>query len=94
MTIEVINPRHAVKYDGATVNVYHARKGQGLSRHSHAYAHLTMCHAGSCIVRKEGRELVMTKETQPVNLVGGEWHEIEALEDGTVFVNVFAEGKQ
>lgn len=22
-----------------------------------------------------------------------EWHEIEALEDGTVFVNVFAEGK-
>ena len=24
----------------------------------------------------------------------GEWHEIEALEDGTVFINVFAEGKQ
>lgn len=23
----------------------------------------------------------------------GEWHEIEALEDDTVFVNVFAEGK-
>jgi len=22
-----------------------------------------------------------------------EWHEIEALEDGTVFVNVFSEGK-
>ena len=52
-----------------------------------------MCHAGSCIIRKEGRELVMTKDTQPVNLVAGEWHEIEALEDGTVFVNVFAEGK-
>jgi hypothetical protein len=52
-----------------------------------------MCHAGSCIIRKKGRELVMTKDTQPVNLVGSEWHEIEALEDGTVFVNVFAEGK-
>jgi hypothetical protein len=52
-----------------------------------------MCHAGSCIVRKEGKELVMTKDTQPVNLVGSEWHEIEALEDGTVFVNVFAEGQ-
>ena len=26
-------------------------------------------------------------------IIAGEWHEIEALEDGTVFVNVFAEGK-
>jgi hypothetical protein len=52
-----------------------------------------MCHAGSAIIRKEGRELVMTKYTQPVNLTANEWHEIEALEDGTVFVNVFAEGK-
>lgn len=54
---------------------------------------VTMCHVGSCIVRKEGRQLVMNKHTQPVNLVAAEWHEIEALEDGTVFVNVFAEGK-
>jgi hypothetical protein len=45
-------------------------------------------------VRKEGKELVMTKKTQPVNLRGNEWHEIEALEDETVFCNVFAEGKQ
>jgi hypothetical protein len=35
----------------------------------------------------------MTKDTQPVNLPAYEWHEIEALEDGTVFVNVFSEGK-
>jgi hypothetical protein len=52
-----------------------------------------MCHSGSCIVRKENKQLVMTKDTQPVNLTAGEWHEIEALEDGTVFVNVFSEGK-
>jgi hypothetical protein len=88
-----VAPRFTVTQDGTTLNVYHANKGQGLPRHEHAYAHLTMCHAGSCIVRKEGRELMMTKDTQPVNLVGSEWHEIEALEDGTVFVNVFAEGK-
>jgi quercetin dioxygenase-like cupin family protein len=90
---QLIAPRHLVTYDGATVAMYHANKGEGLPIHSHAYAHLTMCHAGSCIVRKEGRELVMTKDTQPVNLTAAEWHEIEALEDGTVFVNVFAEGK-
>jgi hypothetical protein len=52
-----------------------------------------MCHAGSCIVRKEGRELVMTKDTQPVNLSANEWHEIEAIEDQSVFVNVFVENK-
>lgn len=84
---------HDVTYDGSTVRVYHADRGQGLPRHSHAYAHLTMCHAGSCIIRKEGKQLVMTKDTQPVNLIGGEWHEIEALEDDTVFVNIFSEGK-
>ena len=88
-----VAPRFIVTYDGASVNVYHANKGEGLLRHEHAYSHLTMCHAGSCIVRKEGRELLMTKDTQPVNLLAVEWHEIEALEDGTVFVNVFAEGK-
>ena len=90
---QAISHLHHITYDGATLNVYHANKGQGLPRHEHAYSHLTMCNAGSCIVRKEGRELVMTKNTQPVNLIAGEWHEIEALEDETVFVNVFSEGK-
>jgi hypothetical protein len=89
----VAAPKHTVTYDGAVMNVYHCNTGEGLPRHEHVYAHLTMCHAGSCIVRKEARELVMTKHTQPVNLTAAEWHEIEALEDGTVFVNVFAEGK-
>jgi len=92
MTIAV-NPIHLVTYDGASLNIYHANKGEGIPRHEHAYSHLTICMAGSMIARKEGRELVMTKNTQPVNLVAAEWHEIEALEDGTVFVNVFAEGK-
>ena len=91
--IQNLIPAHNVTYDGATVNVYHANKGQGLSRHSHQYSRLTMCHAGSCAVRKEGKEVIMTKVTQPINLIADGWHEIEALEDNTVFVNVFAENK-
>jgi len=87
-----LTPKFSVVQNGTTLNVYHADAGEGLPEHEHIYSHLTMCHAGSCIVRKEGKELVMTKNTQPVNLRGMEWHEIEALEDGTVFVNVFAEG--
>ena len=86
-------PKHSVTYDGTNVYVYHANKGQGLPRHIHMYAHLTMCHAGSCVIRKEGKEYIFTKDTQPANLVANEWHEIEALEDGTVFCNVFSEGK-
>jgi quercetin dioxygenase-like cupin family protein len=89
----LISPRHSFTYDGAQINVYHANKGEGLPRHSHNFSHATMCNAGSCWVRKEGKEVLVTKETQPINLVANEWHEIEAAEDGTVFVNVFAEGK-
>ena len=88
-----ITPAHSFTYDGAVLNVYHADKGQGLPRHEHLYAHATLCAAGSCVVRKDGKELVMTKATQPVNLIANEWHEIEALEDSTVFVNVFSEKK-
>jgi len=86
-------PKHMFTYDGASINVFHVDKGEGLPSHSHAYAHATMCNAGSCLVSLEGRSYTMTKDSQPLNLPAGEWHEIEALEDGTVFVNVFAEGK-
>lgn len=92
--ITVVNPAHNFTYDGAIINVYYANTGEGLPAHQHTYAHATFCTAGSCVVRKEGKEVVFTKHTQPANLKAGEWHEIEALEDGTVFVNVFAESKQ
>ena len=88
-----IAPKHSLTYDGATLNIFHANKGEGLARHQHLFAHATMCFQGSCAVRKEGKEVVMTKDTIPFNLVANEWHEIEALEDGTVFANLFAENK-
>jgi hypothetical protein len=91
--VNAITPRFVVVQDGTTLNVYHAAAGEGLPKHSHVFSHLTLCHAGSVKVSNERRSLVMTKDSQPVNLVADEWHEIEALEDGTVFVNVFAEGK-
>jgi len=93
MTI-AIQPAHLFIYDGAVLNIYHANKGEGLPQHEHSYAHATFCTSGSCVVRKEGKEVVFTKDTQPANLKAGEWHEIEALEDGTVFINVFSEDKQ
>lgn len=90
----IVVPKHSFTYDGARINVFHANTGEGLPKHSHAYSHATMCNAGSCLISLEGRSYTITKDSQPLNLPAGEWHEIEALEDETVFVNVFAEGKQ
>jgi hypothetical protein len=89
-----IAPKYMFTYEGANVAIFHANKGEGLPRHEHIYAHATMCHSGSCVVRKENKEFVINKDHTPVNLKEKEWHEIEALEDNTVFVNIFAENKQ
>ena len=87
--MQTIGPAHMFTYGGSSFNVYHANKGEGLPRHDHTFAHATVCHAGRCIIRKEGREKVIDKHTQPIDLAANEWHEIEALEDNSVFVNVF-----
>ena len=89
----MISFRHQFTYGGATINIFCANKGEGLPRHEHTFSHATFCSAGSFVLRKESKEYIFDKYTQPANLVANEWHEAEALEDGTVFVNVFAEGK-
>jgi quercetin dioxygenase-like cupin family protein len=90
--VKNIPPRHTFTYAGAQIAVFHADKGYGLPRHEHMYSHATVCHAGSCWVRMEGKEVLINKDTKPVDLPPHKWHEIEAAEDGTVFANVFAEG--
>jgi quercetin dioxygenase-like cupin family protein len=85
--------RHSFAYAGAQFNVYHANKGEGLEKHEHTYSHATVCHNGSCLISLQGRSYTINKDSQPLDLPANEWHEIEALEDGTVFVNVFAESK-
>ena len=89
MTI-AIQPKHSFTYDGAALNIFHANKGEGLPKHEHTFSHATMCNAGSCKVSLEGRSYTINKYSQPLNLPAGEWHEIEALEDNTVFVNIFS----
>ena len=84
--------KHTFTYSNARINVYHVNKNEGLPKHEHIYNHAVLCNAGSCIVRLEGKELTMTKNTQPINLPAGKWHEILALENDTVFLTVFQEG--
>jgi quercetin dioxygenase-like cupin family protein len=91
MTLAV-SPAHSFEYGGASIIVYHANKGEGLPRHDHTVAHAIMCNTGSCMIRKENIEKLIDKTTQPIDLKAKEWHEIEALEDNTVFVTVFSIG--
>lgn len=91
--VNVVEPKHEFTYDGAVLRVYHANKGEGLPKHTHAFSHATFCANGSCYIRVEGKEVTVTKNDTPINLGASKWHEIEAAEDNTVFINVFSEGK-
>ena len=71
-----ISPKHTFTYDGASINVYHANKGEGLSKHEHIYSHATICHSGCCKVTLEGRSYIIDKNHKPLNLPAYEWHEI------------------
>lgn len=93
MSIVFKEPTHDVKYGGGHFKVYHVNKGEGFPKHEHIYSHAVLCHAGTCAIRVENKELIMDKNTQPVNLLPNKWHEIEALEDNTIYVIVFEENK-
>ena len=86
--MEKISPIHQYHYLGLSFSVYHANKNQGLSKHEHNFNHGTVCYSGSCIIRKERKELIITKNNGLIDLAANEWHEIESLEDNTVFVNI------
>lgn len=92
MTLKVF-PKHSFTYEGTNVHIYQANKGEGIPKHTHDYSHAVACTAGSCKITKENKEVEINIMSQPVNLVGQEWHEIEAIEDGTSFITVFKEGK-
>ena len=88
--VKGINPVHSFGYDSTWLNVYHANSGEGLPKHNHVYTHCTVCYAGKLKVTKAKGEWILTKESKPVVLTAGEWHELEAIEDGTVWSNIFA----
>jgi quercetin dioxygenase-like cupin family protein len=96
LSVAIILPIHFFTYENTRLAVYHANKGEGLPKHAHEFSHATMCNGGSCIVRVDDlnggfKEYIIDKNSQPLNLSAGKWHEIEALEDNSVFVNVFAD---
>ena len=59
-----LDAKHAFEYDRNSHLVYHANKGEGLPQHVHEFSHATICHSGSCIVRKENFEREITNDLQ------------------------------
>lgn len=86
--MKTINPLHNFTFNGTVTNVYSGNPEEGLPRHEHTVPHITFVTSGKTVVRKEGKELIMTPESKPVLLTENEWHEIEILESNTTFVNI------
>jgi quercetin dioxygenase-like cupin family protein len=87
-------PRFVFNIDGCTVNTFHIEKaGEGHPKHEHEWNHVTQVHSGRLLVTMANTVFEMTKDTKPINFPANQWHELEALEDNTVFCNIFAVGK-
>lgn len=87
-------PRFIFTVDGCTINTFHIEKsGEGHPKHEHDYDHVTQVHSGRLLVTTPRGEFVMTKNSKPIVFPAKEWHELEALDDNTVFCNIFAERK-
>jgi quercetin dioxygenase-like cupin family protein len=81
-------------YNKTNNAIYKANIGEGLPKHEHTFAHTTVCVQGKIIVRKENKEIIISERENPLLLTENEWHEIEALEDNTIFINQFSVGME
>jgi quercetin dioxygenase-like cupin family protein len=80
-------------YSGVTATVYVMNRGEKIVRHQHAFVHTTSVAAGRSEVEvyrwPNSSEAFEMRPDQPrVELPAGIDHEIRALEDGTVVVNM------
>jgi quercetin dioxygenase-like cupin family protein len=80
--------------NGCTINTFHIQKsGEGHPKHEHEYDHVTQVHSGKLLVTTPTTSFIMDKNSKPILFPANEWHELEAIEDETVFCNIFAENK-
>ena len=85
-------PTYSFDVDECTINTFHIQKaGEGHPKHD--YDHVTQVHSGKLLVTTPKTSFVMDKNTKPILFPAKEWHELEAIENETVFCNIFAENK-
>jgi len=93
MSVVDIEPKYICAWHGVNFFVYHANKGEGHSKHEHEYAHAVCCFQGKIKISKENISVVLTPDNEPLRLKEKEWHEIEAIEDGTIFQNIHSDDR-
>jgi quercetin dioxygenase-like cupin family protein len=84
------SPKLQFDYLGVALAVYRPEVGGGLPTHSHDVSHALFCTSGSCLVRVGDKEVTLTPESRPIVLPALIPHEIEALENDTVFITMIA----
>lgn len=75
---------------GVRIDRYVFARGEGLKPHQHDEDHLTVVGAGSILARSGDREVERGPLDTPILFRAERTHSIEALEDGTVVLNIFS----
>jgi quercetin dioxygenase-like cupin family protein len=86
--MKIVDLNYVFKYNEVSFSYYKGNKNEGLPKHQHEFSHLTFVTSGKICIRKENVYREMFAGDKPLNLIENEWHEIEILEDNTVFINV------
>lgn len=77
------------------VTVYHLNKGEKVARHVHSFEHTTAVSAGRSKVTVDGdAPFEMVSGDADYSLPAKRYHEVEAVEDGTIVVHVSATNNQ
>lgn len=81
--------QHLFEALGQSFVRYIFEKGEGLPRHQHNVDHLTIVAAGRVVARTDDRVLERGPSDAPILFRAGRSHEVFALENETVILNVF-----
>ena len=80
-------------WNGTTATLNHHDEGENIARHQHDVEHTTIVISGPCKIWEDGGfgPLTNRPEYGPKTLAKNRDHEITAVEDGTIVLNMIAE---
>jgi quercetin dioxygenase-like cupin family protein len=79
---------HLVFFDNVDIRVFYLNKNQGLPLHEHTTGHMVICGSGSIVCRSNNTEVILNKYSEPFYFQPCIPHEIEALEDNSMCINI------
>jgi len=81
--------KHSFSAMGKTFVRYVFDKGEGLPMHSHSEDHLTIVASGKIEAKSLSISIHSTPQSSPILFRANREHEIVAMEENTVVINVF-----